>query len=236
VINLVGEGIASRPWTLKRKAAIISSRVNGGKAITEAILQSDHKPAVLVQASGVGCYGTGEEQVFTEDDPYGIDFPAQICIQWEESTRAVERVGVRRIVTRFGVVLTARGGFLERVLLPFRLYAGGPLGDGKQWWSWIHYKDLVEAILYLVKHPDAQGPYNLTAPAPKRMADFGKTLGKIIHKPFWLHVPSFALKLALGELSTMVLAGQKVLPRQLEKMGFQFQFGTLEPALRDLFG
>jgi uncharacterized protein len=177
VVNLSGENLAASSWTAERKRLIIASRVETGQAIVAGLKNITNRPKVLMQASAIGYYGPGDDRVLDETSPIGQDFLAQICSQWEASTQSVDTMGIRRVVIRSGLIQTAQGGMLPRLLLPFQLFVGGPLGDGRQWWPWIHMQDEVDAMVFLLKNPAAQGAYNLTAPEPVRMSEFGKTLG-----------------------------------------------------------
>lgn len=234
VINLAGAGIGDRRWSEARKRTILESRLNAGRAVTEAIQNAARKPHVLVQASAVGYYGVSGNQPLDEASPAGYDYLAKTAEAWEKSTLPVEACGVRRVILRTGLVLSPEGGVLVRLNLPFRWLVGGPLGSGKQWYSWIHLEDAVKAIRYLVKHDDLQGAFNLTAPNPVTMAEFGRTLGKVMRRPYWAPVPDLLLRAGLGEMSTLVLDGQRVLPKRLEEAGFWFQYPLLEEALEDL--
>lgn len=232
IINLAGENLGESRWTSERKAQIMSSRLDCGWAVSEAVQAAAHKPALLIQASAVGYYGPCDDRPLDESAPAGKDWPARVCVQWEDSTRTVEELGVRRVVLRTGLVLTARGGALQRLLLPFRLYAGGPLGSGRQYWSWIALEDEVDAIIHLMQNPAASGVYNLTAPNPVPMSEFGRVLADVLRRPYWLPVPGFGLKALLGEMSTVVLDGQRVLPRRLLDLGYTFHYDQLRPALQ----
>lgn len=234
LVHLAGEGIADYRWSAKRKANILSSRVSAGEALTAAVKTATVKPAVLVQASAVGFYGISTESTFTEASSAGQDWLASVCLGWEGATAPVEGWGVRRVVVRTGVVLDAHAGALPRMLLPFRLFVGGPLGSGRQWISWIHWRDEVDALVHLIENPLAHGIYNLTAPEPLRNADFGHAISRVLNRPYWAPVPSLALKLVLGEMSTMVLNGQRVLPERLVGEGYRFKFVRAEDALQDI--
>jgi uncharacterized protein (TIGR01777 family) len=236
IVNLSGENLAARPWTAERKRLILASRVDTGQVIVSAIKNISRQPQVLMQASAVGYYGPGHDRILDEAAPAGQDFLAQICTQWEASTHPVDALGIRRVVIRSGLIQTTVGGMLPRLLLPFRLFVGGPLGSGRQWWPWIHLRDEVDAMVFLLKNPAAQGAYNLTAPEPVRMSEFGRTLGKVLQRPYWFPVPAFGLKLLLGEMSKIVLEGQRAVPRRLQELGYSFHFTQLEPALKDLLG
>jgi len=235
VINLAGESIGDGRWTAERKRRIRNSRLNAGLAGVEAIEAAENKPKVLIQSSAVGYYGPSNGREIAEDTAAGNDFLAQICVEWEESTAAVEDMdGVRRVIIRSGVVLSTEGGAFPRMLLPFKMFAGGPIGSGKQGLSWIHLADQVAAIRFLIEHPDASGPFNLTAPNPLTNAQFGKALGKALHRPAIMPTPSFAMKLAFGEMSLVLLEGQQTVPQRLQELGFTFEFPKAEGALRDL--
>lgn len=234
VINLTGENLGAGRWTEQRKQRFYSSRIESGKAIIEAMRQAVRKPGVLVQSSAVGYYGDGGDRVLDESSPAGKDFLARLCVDWEESTHEAEFMGVRRIVLRTGVVLAEGAEVLNRLILPFRLFVGGPLGDGRQWLPWIHIADVIGAVNFLVEDPNLSGVYNLSAPEPVQNAAFGKTLARILRRPYWLPVPAFALKLVLGEMSKLVLEGQRAIPKRLIEAGYTFQFAGHEAALRDL--
>jgi hypothetical protein len=240
VVNLAGESIAGegfppQRWTPERKRRIRDSRVYSGQAIVEAISAAQHKPAVLLQSSAVGYYGAHGDEDITEESPAGSDFLGQICKEWEASTEAVEQLGVRRCVIRTGLVLSSKGGVLPMVALPFRLFAGGPIGSGKQQIPWIHLDDHISAMRYLIDNASARGVFNLSAPNPLSNADFGRAIGRALGRPFWLPAPSFAFKIAFGELSMLLLEGQRAVPKRLQAMGFTFQYPEVEAALRDLF-
>ncbi len=234
VINLAGENIGSAPWTADRLHRIRLSRTNAGQAIVEGLQNARNGPKILVQQSAIGCYVVSLSQTFDETAPFGTDLLSGICTDWEASTRSAEELGVKRIILRTGLYLTTEGGVLPRMMLPFQLFAGGPLGSGKQWYSWIHPQDWIEAVIYLLKDPSAQGIYNLTAPEPVTQAEFGRTLAWIMHRPYLVPAPSFALRLALGKMSTLVLDGQQVIPSRLQAMGFRFKFPKLHDALENL--
>ncbi len=241
VINLAGESIGGSSlltmrWTGARKRRILSSRVRAGAALVEAIKLADRPPSVLIQSSAVGYYGTHEDdREITESSPAGEDFLARVCLEWEASTKPVEALDVRRVVIRSGVVLDRHGGALPRQALPFRLFVGGRAGSGRQWYSWIHVADEVAAIRFLLENESASGAYNLTAPGPVRNEDFSKALGKALGRPAYLPMPTFALRLGLGEASATILSGQRVIPRRLTEAGFTFQFADVESALKDIF-
>jgi len=234
VVNLAGENLGAARWTTERKRRIRESRLNAGQAVVQAVQAAGRAPRVAIQSSAVGYYGPQGDQELAEEAPPGSDFLAQLCVEWEASTAPVEALGVRRAVVRSGVVLSARDGALPRMLLPFKLFAGGPLGNGRQWLSWIHIADEVAAIRFLIETEEASGPFNLTAPHPLTNAEFGRAVGRVLGRPAWLPAPALALRLALGEMATVVLDGQRAVPRRLLDLGFTFRFPEAEAALRDL--
>jgi uncharacterized protein (TIGR01777 family) len=234
IVNLTGESLGTGPWTEERKKRILSSRVEAGQAISDAIRQANPRPKTLIQASAVGFYGPHGDEPVTEESAPGRGFLAEVCRAWEASSLPVEALGVRRVVIRTGVVLSKDGGALRRMMLPFGLFAGGPLGNGRQGLPWIHPADEVVGIRFLLENEKAHGVFNLSAPEPLSNAEFGIILAKVMRRPYWLPVPVFALRLLLGEMSTLVLEGQYMLPKRLQEHGFRFQFETAEAALRDL--
>ena len=235
VVNLAGAPIADRPWTHKRKALLWSSRINLTETLLAWIDSLEQKPAVLISGSAVGWYGDGGERELTEaGGPVLDDFPSQLCIAWEETAQRAEALGVRVVLVRTGLVLSAQGGFLSRLLLPFKLALGGPIGNGRQWMPWVHIKDQIALIDFLLHKTDASGPYNACAPHPVRNREFAKTLGQVLHRPAFMPMPAFALKVGLGELSGLLLGRQKALPERLLAAGFTFQFTELRAALDDL--
>lgn len=238
VVNLAGENLAGESFfparlTPERKQRIRESRILSGEAILEAIQAVEKKPEVLVQASAIGYYGLRGDEIVDEDSSPGDDFFAE-WKNWEKVTKPVEVLGVRRVIIRTGVVLsTEKGSALARLMLPFKLYAGGPFGDGQQYISWIHIADEVGAIRFLIENKEVQGVFNLTAPNPMTNAEFGKTLGKVMKRPYYLPVPGFVLRIAFGEVTAVVLEGQRVVPKRLLQAGYEFKFPELETALRD---
>lgn len=234
IVNLAGESLGSGPWTGARKNRILSSRVEAGKAISAAIRQANPRPKVLIQASAVGFYGPHDDEPVTEESAPGHGFLAEVCRAWEASSLPVEELGIRRVVIRTGVVLSKDEGALPRIMLPYRLFAGGSMGNGRQGFPWIHPADEVTGIRFLLENEKAHGVFNLSAPEPLSNADFGRILAKVMRRPYWLPVPAFAMRLLLGEMSTLMLEGQYVLPKRLQELGFHFRFETAETALRDL--
>jgi uncharacterized protein (TIGR01777 family) len=232
VVNFAGEPIAER-WSAESKKAILESRQLGTRNIVEAISQASAKPSVLVNASAIGYYGTSETAAFDENSPPGSDFLAQVCQAWEAEAAKVRELGVRLAILRLGIVL-GQGGALARMIPPFKLFAGGPLGNGKQWFSWIHLDDVVNLIWEILQHPEFEGTFNATTPNPVRMNEFCQALGEVLNRPSWLPVPNFALELLLGESAKVVLEGQQVLPARLQAAGFQYQYSNLKQALTEI--
>jgi hypothetical protein len=235
VINLAGDNIGNGNWTKAKKERIISSRVQAGNALSKAIIDSGDKPDVFIQASGVGYYGSSLDETFDESSPNGKGFQADVAQKWENSSGVLDAVGIRRVIIRMGIVLDAKSGALPLMVLPFKLFAGGPLGSGRQYVSWIHLQDDVRAIDFVMRNPKLSGAVNLTAPTSYPNKDFGKVVGKVMRRPYWFPVPAFGLKLVLGEKSELVLDGQNVYPRKLLEHGFQFKYPDLESALRSIY-
>jgi len=230
VVNLAGEPIAEERWTPERKQEILKSRQLGTQKIVEAIAKANPKPSVLVNASAIGYYGTSETAIFDETSPAGEDFLAQVCQAWEAEAQKVTEIGVRLVILRFGIVL-GMGGAIAKMITPFKLFAGGPIGSGRQWFSWIHRDDLVNLILQALNRPDIEGVLNATAPNPVRMTQLAQTMGQVLNRPSWLPVPSFALETLLGDGAMVVLEGQQVLPKRTLDYGFDYQYPTVKQAL-----
>jgi uncharacterized protein (TIGR01777 family) len=235
VVNLTGENISAGRWTRKRKEEILQSRLNAGKAIVEAVKRVKRKPKVIVQASAIGFYGSREDEVLEESSYPGSGYLPEVAQKWELSTQEVEALGVRHVIIRTGIVLGKGGGAFPRLIQPFRFFVGGPLGSGKQWFSWIHLEDEIKAIRFLMENENLNGAFNLTAPAPLVMKDFCKILGQVMHRPCWLKVPGFMLRLIMGEMAeALLLTGQRVLPKRLLEAGYQFLYPEAEPALQQI--
>ncbi|MGD8456498.1 MAG: TIGR01777 family oxidoreductase [Anaerolineales bacterium] len=239
VVNMVGASIAGDSplnirWTPKRKRQILESRVKGGKMITRAIQSVSNKPKMLVQQSAVGYYGPMEDELVDETFPLGDDFLSEVTRRWEESTKPVETLGVRRVITRTGLVFSPKGGIFPLLKLPFSLFMGGQIGSGQQYLSWIHIDDLVNIIRFLIDHEVAEGVFNATSPNPVKNIDFARALGKAMKRPAFVPVPSFVLKLVLGEASTLALDGQRVVPKRLLETGYIFRYKTLADAFVSL--
>lgn len=235
VVNLVGESLSAGRWTATRKARILQSRLDAGAALVAALETTQRKPRVLVQASGVGIYGFHGAEPLDESAAPGADFLARVAVKWEASTALVAELGVRQVVIRSGVVLSRDGGALPRMALPFRFFVGGPVGSGRQYLPWIHLDDEVEAIRFLLEHPEARRVYNLTAPHPVTNREFGRALARVLRRPCWAPAPAFALRLLLGEMATLLLEGQNALPQRLTAAGYTFKFPTVATALTNLW-
>lgn len=233
LINLAGESINSR-WTRKRKEQIVSSRVQATNACYELIKKLKRKPKVFISASAIGYYGTSLQETFSEDDLNGDDFLAKTTTTWEHTANQVKEQGVRTVIARFGVILGKDEGALPRMLLPYKLFIGGTIGNGNQWISWVHIDDVIRALEFAINHNEIHGPINITAPTPKTMKGFGKEIGSVINKPHWLPLPAFILKIMLGEMAVMIAEGQRVIPRKLLDEGFRFYYDDLSEALRNL--
>lgn len=233
VVNLAGAAIAEARWSPQRKQEILNSRKLGTQKIVEAIAIANPQPKVLVNASAIGYYGTSETATFDETSKPGDDFLAQVCQEWENEAQKVQQTGTRLVIIRIGIVL-GMGGALAKMLTPFQLFIGGPIGSGRQWFSWIHRDDLVNLIIASLQRSDLAGVYNGTAPNPVRMNELCQCLGQVMHRPSWLPVPDFALQLLLGDGAKVVLEGQKVLPQRTLAAGFEYQYPALKPALEQI--
>ena len=233
IVNLAGESIAQR-WTAAAKLRIVASRVDAAARLSAAIEKASVKPSVLVNAAAVGYYGPHGDETLDEDSPPGTDFLATTCVAWEEAAKKIEAQGVRVVMIRAGVVLGKDGGALAKMLPPFKAFAGGPIGSGEQWMSWIHVGDLVALFVFAIENANARGPINGTAPSPVTMKEFAKALGHAIHRPSLFPAPAAAVRLLLGEMSTVVLEGQRVVPRKAEALGFKFRFTEVGAALQDV--
>jgi uncharacterized protein len=229
VVNLAGEPVAQR-WTSAARERISSSRIQGTRSLVAALRQ--HPPAVLVSASAVGYYGSRGDEILTEDSPPASDFLGHLALGWEREAHVAEQFGVRVVTPRIGVVLGRRGGALAQMLLPFRLGVGGRLGTGEQWMSWIALDDLVSVIEFAITNTGIRGPVNAVAPNPVTNAAFTRDLAAALHRPAILPVPAFALKILFGEMSQVLLGGQRVIPQAALRAGFQFRFADLGEALR----
>lgn len=234
VFNLCGATVAAR-WTPAVKREIRASRLLPTQAIVQAIQKVSHPPGVLVQASAVGYYGACGDEVITEESPPGSGFLAETCIEWEQAAEA-EGMRTRVCRMRLGVVLGKEGGALSKMLTPFKWFVGGPFGDGKQWFPWIHLQDVIGAMRFVMTHETASGAFNTTAPNPLTMRDFARTLGKVMGRPSLVYVPGFALRIMFGEGASVLLSGQRAVPKRLLEEGYVFQYPLTADALRDLLG
>ena len=234
IFNLAGEPIAAKRWSDAEKERIRSSRVESTKALVHAIAKAKEKPKFLINASAVGYYGPRGDETITEDSGPGNDFLSRVCVAWEEEARKAEAYGVRVVLVRTGIVLDQGKGALAKMVPPFKFFAGGPLGSGNQWMPWIHIEDQIGLLLFLLQNQNARGPFNATAPNPVTMAEFGKTLGDVLNRPSWATVPAGVLTLLVGEMAEMLLNGQRAVPQKALKLGYEFRYSTLMPALQSL--
>ncbi|PLR66610.1 TIGR01777 family oxidoreductase [Bacillus sp. UMB0893] len=232
-INLAGKSINDR-WTEEAKKLIVESRVKTTREIYRIINSISIKPEVLINASAVGIYGTSKEETFTEEaSPSASDFLAETVKRWEQEASKISELGVRTVFTRFGIIL-GEAGALPTIVLPYKIFAGGTVGSGTQWMSWIHINDVVKLIHFLISQKSIEGPVNATSPNPVQMKDFGKTVASVLHRPHWIPAPSFALKIVLGEMSILVLEGQRAVPKVALENHFEFSHPVLEEALADI--
>lgn len=232
VISLAGEPIAAKRWTHSQRRRIETSRIDGTNSLVEGFAKAKSRPKFLISASAVGYYGPRGDEPVTEETPPGNDFLGIVCQKWEKEAQKAEPLGLRVVRLRTGIVLGSGGGALAKMAQPFKFFAGGPLGSGQQWMSWIQLEDHVRLILHLIENTQAGGAINATAPNPARNKEFCQTLGKVLRRPCWAPVPGFALKVVLGDMAEMLLTGQHVLPAAAQKIGFQFRYPNLEEALR----
>ena len=236
VIHLAGASIAGGRWTAERKALIRNSRVRSTRPLVNAILAARRPPAVLISGSAMGIYGPHGDEPLVEDSPPGSGFLASVCVDWEREALNAALVS-RVVVVRTGLALDRSGGALPQIALPFNFFAGGPIGSGRQYMSWIHRDDWVEMVRWALSNAAVSGPLNATAPDPVTNREFAKALGRVLRRPSFLPTPAFALRLALGEMADeLLLTGQRVLPAKAQSLGFTFRYPTLEPALRAVYG
>ena len=235
VVHLAGETIAGR-WTPEKKRKIYDSRVLGTRNLVEGLarLDAQERPKVLISASAVGYYGDRGDELLTEDALPGTGFLSKVCQDWEREAQRAEELGLRVVRLRFGIVLGSGGGALQTMLPLFRLGLGGPLGSGRQWWSWVHLDDVVGLIAFALKNGALTGAVNATAPNPVRQREFARTLGRILRRPAVLPAPALALRLALGEFAGELLASTRAIPQKAQKAGYRFQHSELEGALRQI--
>jgi uncharacterized protein len=235
-VNLAGVSINEGRWTAEHRKQIYDSRMEATDELLRIISLLQKKPSVFVNASAIGIYPASQDNVYTEESQnYANDFLGQTVTDWEKKAALAESEGTRTVFMRFGVILGIEGGALPLMVLPYKLFAGGTVGSGNQWVSWVHEEDVARAIAFAIGNKSLRGPVNVTSPFPKRMKYFGKTIGSILNRPHWIPVPSFAMKAVLGQKSSLVLEGQHVLPEKLLNSGFEFKFSTLESALQNLY-
>jgi uncharacterized protein (TIGR01777 family) len=242
IVNLAGHSISGshlgeiffKRWSSKEKALILSSRVDVGHAILQAVQHAKHKPEVLLQASAVGYYGPRGDEEIDENASSGSDYISDVCRKWEASIEQIGKWGVRRVVMRIGLVFSPHEGFLPVMTLPFRFFIGGKIDSGGQYLPWIHIDDAVQSMLFLMDNQAAQGVYNLSAPYPVTNACFSELVGRFLHRPNYLPLPGFILHIMMGEKATLALHGQRAIPKRLVEAGYAFQFPALEAALQDL--
>lgn len=235
IVNLAGDNIGAGRWNEKKKLRIVESRLNAGMAVVEAIRSAEHKPQVLIQASGVGYYGDRGDELLDENSSNGTGFLADVARQWEASVQEVTEMGVRLATIRLGVVLGPNGGVMSRLIPPFRFFAGGHPGSGRQWLPWIHIDDAIGVIRFLIESADCKGPFNVTSSEPTRSKDFYNLLGKSMHRPAFFPMPAFALKLVLGEMATeLLLPSTKAIPKKLLEAGYEFIFSNTSSAFSDI--
>ncbi len=233
IINLAGAPIFGWFWTAKRKKKLRKSRVHTTRDLIRYIAKSEHRPQFLISGSAIGYYGNQGDREVDEATTGHDEFSHRLCRDWEREADTAEEYGVRICLLRTGVVIGRKGGFLKRMALPFKWGLGGRLGNGRQWMSWIHLDDHIMMIKMLMENDELSGVFNLTSPNPVTNREFTKVLGKLLHRPAFFHIPGWVLRILLGELSDLLVKGQKVLPAKLQKAGFQFRFASLEDALQD---
>jgi uncharacterized protein (TIGR01777 family) len=235
VINLAGDNVASERWTPEKKRRIRNSRVLGTRHLVEALRKQQSKPKIFISASAIGFYGNRGDEILTEDSQKGEGFFPEVCTEWEAEALKAKDFGARVVLLRIGIVLAKEGGALKKMLLPFQLGLGGVVGSGKQWMSWIALEDLVRIIVFVLENNSVEDAINCTAPNPVTNYEFTKTLGKVLSRPTILPIPSLAIKFLFGEMGeTLLLEGNRVLPKRLQDLGFEFHFSNLEDALRGI--
>jgi len=234
VVNLTGYGLEHWPWTRRQKKRFLDSRVIPGRALVSAIQNAARRPRVFLQTSGINRYGLRGAGMADESTPPANDFLGQLTIPWEEATKPLEELGIRRVIARNAVVLARTGGLFPLMTLAPRLFFGGRFGDGQQAMPWIHLADHTNAMRFLLEQENARGPFNLISPQPTSNAEFMRAVARSLHRPYWFHVPKFLLQLALGEMSNLLTEGRYSQPKRLIELGFRFKFENLEHAIDDL--
>jgi uncharacterized protein (TIGR01777 family) len=234
IINLAGEPIAAKRWSDVQKEKIRFSRIESTKALVGAIGKAKQRPKFLISSSAVGYYGAHGDETVTEEAAPGNDYLSRVCVDWEKEARNAESYDVRVVLVRTGIVLDKNKGALAKMVVPFKFFAGGPLGSGNQWMPWIHIEDQIGLLLFLLENQNARGPFNATAPNPVTMTEFCKALGAVLNRPSWASVPGGVLTLLIGEMAEMLLNGQRAVPQAAGKLGYQFKYSNLLPALQSL--
>jgi uncharacterized protein (TIGR01777 family) len=235
VVNLAGENIFSQRWNEDFKKLLLDSRVEATRNVAAAFTGRAAKRAhVLINASAIGYYGVHGDEELGEDSPPGHDFMAHICVEWERAASAAAAAGTRTVLARIGVVLDRAGGALVKMLTPFRLFGGGPVGSGRQWMSWIHHDDVAGLLIWAMDRGDLSGPLNVTAPHPVTNREFARALGRALHRPAFVRTPGFMLRLGLGEAAAVVTTGQRVVPRKALQLGYTFRYPAIEESLGSL--
>jgi uncharacterized protein len=237
VICLSGASVGEGRWSAARKKVLRDSRVDTTRVLADSVGRLKQKPHVFIAASAIGYYGSRGDEILTESSTAGNDFIALLAREWESESLRAELAGIRTVILRFGVILSPKGGALARMVLPFKLGAGGRLGSGKQWMSWVALDDVVQIIRGAIADERMRGPVNVAAPGPVQNEEFTRMLAKVLHRPAIFPAPAFALRIALGEMAdSLLLASQRVIPEKLRAAGYQFRFENLEAALRPLLG
>lgn len=234
VINLTGESLAGGRWTSARKQRLRDSRLFPTRSLVAAIAEASAPPAVFLSASAVGYYGAHEDEPVPESTPPGRDFAARLCVDWERAAAPAASAATRLALIRTAPVLGRGGGLLAQMALPFTLFAGGPLGSGSQYLPWIHQQDWIRLVIWMLNSPDVAGPVNASSPQPVTNAAFSRALGRALGRPSWLRAPAWALRLALGEMATMALTGQRAIPARALEGGFRFDYTDVDEALKDI--
>jgi uncharacterized protein len=234
VVNLAGENLFGKRWTDQVKKRILDSRIEATQSLVSAMEKLQDRPELLVSVSGINYYKASGDQMLDEESEAGNDFLADVCKKWETEARKAEQLGVRVATPRIGIVLEENGGVVEKMRLPFKLFAGGPLGSGDQYMSWVHMRDLCRALIFPMENQNFSGSYNACAPNPVTMNELAKTMGSVMNRPSLFRVPEFLLKTLLGEAAQPVLSSLRVQPKKLQQAGFEFEYEYLEPALGDI--
>lgn len=236
IINLAGASVAGGKWTPQRKKEILDSRIQGARLLRKCLEQTQHHVKAFISASAVGIYGNTGDQLVTEESNYGTDFLAEVTKQWEAAAWEIHELNIRTCIFRIGIVLSTKGGALPQIARPVKLMAGAPLGSGKQYFSWIHIDDLCRLFIQAIEDPKFQGVYNAVAPNPVTNKEFTQTLAQVMHRPLTgLKVPAFGLKMVLGEMSEVLLGGQRVSSDKVLQQGFTFEYNDLQEALKYLY-